>query len=90
MLHVPVVARVRFWSALLPELAFDIFAAHVQGGHVNEAGLSAGASSSSMPVLGSPPSTSAAGTNIPANKEKTDGNVYFECTNCQKRVSRLC
>ncbi|KAF8488168.1 hypothetical protein JB92DRAFT_3130115 [Gautieria morchelliformis] len=60
--------------------------AHVPEGHIIKAGLSS-STSSSMPVPGSPPSTSAAGTSIHANKEKTDGNVYFECTNCQKKIA---
>lgn len=65
------------------------FTVHGHGGSCNGAGSSASASSSCIPASSTPPPTNstASGSNIPVTKEKNDGNIYFECTNCQKKAS---
>lgn len=76
----------------MSRLALDMFSTvHGHGGHLNNTDPSSSSSSVSIP----PPSSSPLPTNptcsggASAAKEKNDGNIYFECTNCQKKVSGL-
>ncbi|KAF8505110.1 hypothetical protein BU17DRAFT_71496 [Hysterangium stoloniferum] len=61
--------------------------AHTQGKHANGAGPSTSRGSVTL-APGSPAgNTVTAISTTPIAKDKTDGNIYFECTNCQKRIA---
>ncbi|KAF8591994.1 hypothetical protein K439DRAFT_1626493 [Ramaria rubella] len=62
---------------------------HAQKPHLNGASTSAPVSSIPPPSSGSPAATGTAGvgTSTPTAKEKPDVNIYFECTNCQKKIA---
>ncbi|KAF8520145.1 hypothetical protein BU17DRAFT_89134 [Hysterangium stoloniferum] len=60
---------------------------HTQGKHANSAGPSTSRGCVTL-APGSPAgNTVTAVSTTPIAKDKTDGNIYFECTNCQKRIA---